>query len=168
MRPPSNLKTVMLSLLYSVPSRIVALTVYSTQTASESPATRVAAPADLWLAAAVLSCAVGYVEGAQIAREIGAIPALSWAMILLAPPAAVVLTVLAPWHALASISVAAWTGFGYAGVMSMYVGSLAWYRGLAIGGTARIGQLNLAQPLLAITWSALLLSEQIDWPVPAA
>ena len=46
---------------------------------------------DLWLAAAVLSCAVGYVEGAKVSRAIGAIPALCWAMILLAPAAATAL-----------------------------------------------------------------------------
>ena len=49
----------------------------------------------------------------------------------------------------------------------MFAASLAWYRGLAAGGTARIGQLNLAQPFLAIGWSALLLGEHITWPVPA-
>jgi drug/metabolite transporter (DMT)-like permease len=61
---------------------------------------------------------------------------------------------------------AAWLGFGYAGVASMFLGSIVWYRALAVGGTARIGQLNLAQPFLAITWSALLLSEQLTWAVP--
>jgi EamA-like transporter family len=56
-------------------------------------------------------------------------------------------------------------GLGYAGVISMFSASLAWYRGLAAGGTARIGQLNLAQPLLAIGWLALL-GEHITWPAP--
>jgi drug/metabolite transporter (DMT)-like permease len=42
-----------------------------------------------------------------------------------------------------------------------------WYLGLAAGGTARIGRLNLAQPFLAIIWSALLLGEHITWAVPA-
>jgi drug/metabolite transporter (DMT)-like permease len=50
---------------------------------------------DLWLAAAVLSCAVGYVEGARVARRIGAIPALCWAMLLLAPAAAPLLAAAA-------------------------------------------------------------------------
>jgi drug/metabolite transporter (DMT)-like permease len=40
------------------------------------------------------------------------------------------------------------------------------YRGLAAGGIARIGQLNLLQPLLAITWSALILHEHIGLAVP--
>ncbi len=49
----------------------------------------------------------------------------------------------------------------------MFAASLAWYRGLAIGGTPRIGQLNLAQPFLSVVWAALLLGEHIPWAVPA-
>jgi drug/metabolite transporter (DMT)-like permease len=123
------------------------------------------AAADMWLVAAVLSCAVGYVEGARVARDIGAIPALCWAMILLAPAAGLALAVAAPLPAASSISAGAWLGFGYAGFVSMFLGSMLWYRGLAVGGTARIGQLNLAQPFLAIIWSGLLLREQITWAV---
>ena len=48
----------------------------------------------------------------------------------------------------------------------MFLGSIAWYRGLAAGGIARIGQLNLLQPLLAIAWSGLLLKEHIGAAVP--
>jgi hypothetical protein len=48
----------------------------------------------------------------------------------------------------------------------MFLASLAWYRGLAAGGTARIGQLNLAQTFLAVGWSVLLLGEHITWAVP--
>jgi drug/metabolite transporter (DMT)-like permease len=122
---------------------------------------------DLWLAAAVLSCAVGYVEGARVARRIGAVPALCWAMLLLTPAAAPLLAVAALTRPAAPVPASAWAGLGYAGVISMFAASLAWYRGLAAGGTARIGQLNLAQPFLAIGWSALLLGEHITWAVPA-
>jgi drug/metabolite transporter (DMT)-like permease len=123
--------------------------------------------ADLWLAAAVLSAAIGYVEGGKVARQIGAIPAFCWAMFLLAPAAAIALAVLVPARHLGPISASAWVGFGYVGVVSMFAGSVFWYLGLAAGGTARIGQLNLAQPFLAIIWSALLLGEHITWAVPA-
>ena len=54
------------------------------------------------------------------------------------------------------------------GVISMFLGSVAWYRGLAAGGIARIGQLNLTQPLLALLWSAVLLGERITWPFVVA
>ncbi len=121
---------------------------------------------DLWLAAAVLACAVGYVEGARAARRIGAIPALCWAMLLLAPAAVPLLAAAVLTRPAAPIPASAWAGLGYVGVISMFAASLAWYRGLAAGGTARIGQLNLAQPFLAVGWSALLLGEHISWAVP--
>nr|WP_052477874.1 DMT family transporter [Kibdelosporangium sp. MJ126-NF4]CEL14641.1 Permease of the drug/metabolite transporter (DMT) superfamily [Kibdelosporangium sp. MJ126-NF4]CTQ96730.1 Permease of the drug/metabolite transporter (DMT) superfamily [Kibdelosporangium sp. MJ126-NF4] len=121
--------------------------------------------ADLWLVAAVLSCGIGYVEGAKVARDIGAVPTLCWAMILLAPAAAIALVAAAPLPPASSVPAGAWIGFGYACLVSMFVGSVLWYRGLAAGGTARIGQLNLAQPFLAIAWSGLLLHERITWAV---
>lgn len=123
-------------------------------------------PADGWLVAAVLSTAVGYVEGARISRQIGGTQTLCWAMVLLSPVAALALVVLLASHPLGPIGLGVWVGVGYAGTASMFLGSVLWFRALAAGGTARIGQLNLAQPFLAITWSALLLGEHIAWTVP--
>jgi drug/metabolite transporter (DMT)-like permease len=123
--------------------------------------------ADAWLAAAVLSCGLGYVEGAEVSRQIGAIHALCWTMILLAPAAAIGLVVSISVHPFRAAHASAWAALGYVCVISMFAGLLAWYRGLAAGGTSRIGQLNLAQPFLAIAWSGVLLGEQINWTVPA-
>jgi drug/metabolite transporter (DMT)-like permease len=122
--------------------------------------------ADAWLLAAVLSVGIGYVEGGRVSRELGGTTTLCWAMIALAPLAAPVLVVEASAHAWEGIDWQAWTGFLYAGIVSMFLGSVAWYRGLAAGGIARIGQLNLAQPLLTLVWSALLLEEHFTWVVP--
>jgi drug/metabolite transporter (DMT)-like permease len=122
--------------------------------------------ADAWLVAAVLSAAVGYVEGARVSREIGGVQTLCWAMILLTPGAAVILAVSVSSRTFPPISGSAWVAFGYAGVASMFLGSVLFYRALAVGGTARIGQLNLAQPFLAIAWSSLLLGEHLGWAVP--
>jgi drug/metabolite transporter (DMT)-like permease len=122
--------------------------------------------ADLWLFAAVASCAVGYVEGGRLAQRLGAVPALCWAVILLAPMALLGLGLSIATRSFGHLDAGDWAGLIYAGVMSMFVGSIAWYRGLAAGGIARIGQLNLLQPLLAISWSALLLHEHIGPAVP--
>jgi drug/metabolite transporter (DMT)-like permease len=45
--------------------------------------------------------------------------------------------------------------------VSMFLGFFAWYAGLARGGVARIGQVQLAQPVLTLVWSALLLGEHV-------
>jgi drug/metabolite transporter (DMT)-like permease len=123
-------------------------------------------PADLWLFAAVVSCAVGYVEGGRVAQGIGAIEALCWAMLLLSPLAVAGLAISVITRSFGDLTAGAWAGFLYAGAVSMFLGSVVWYRGLATGGIARIGQLNLAQPLLAVVWSALLLGERISAAVP--
>lgn len=119
--------------------------------------------ADGWLLLAMLSVGIAYVEGGRVSRELGGTTTLCWAMIVLAPIAAVPLG-FALWRHdwTAPVSAVAWAGFWYAGVISMFLGSIAWYRGLAAGGIARIGQLNLVQPLFALLWSALLLGEPIS------
>jgi drug/metabolite transporter (DMT)-like permease len=43
----------------------------------------------------------------------------------------------------------------------MFAGFYAWYRGLAVGGIAKISQLQLAQPVLTLGWSVLLLGERV-------
>ncbi|MCF6102076.1 DMT family transporter [Mesorhizobium muleiense] len=120
--------------------------------------------ADGWLVLAMLSVGLAYVEGGRVSRAFGGTATLCWAMILLAPLAAIPLVVEVHARTWGTIPWQAWTGFWYAGVVSMFLGSVAWYRGLAAGGIARIGQLNLAQPLLALLWSAVLLGERITWP----
>jgi len=117
--------------------------------------------ADGWLVAAMLSVGFSYVEGGRVARELGGTRTLCWAMIMLAPLVAVPLVIEVRNHAWSPIPLGAWVGFWYTGIVSMFLGSVSWYRGLAMGGIARIGQLNLLVPMLALLWSAVLLREAI-------
>ena len=43
----------------------------------------------------------------------------------------------------------------------MFLGFFAWYHGLALGGVAKIGQVQLAQPVLTLFWAALVLGEHV-------
>jgi len=118
--------------------------------------------ADGWLILAMGCVGVSYVEGGLVSRELGGVTTLCWAMVAVAPIAAVLLVTGVLHHDWSGpISRPAWGGLAYACVISMFLGSVAWYRGLAQGGIARIGQLNLIQPLLALLWSVLLLGEQV-------
>src|SRR6185437_12663986 len=84
-----------------------------------------------------------------------------WALVLSAPLTASVTAVaiaLTGLHAGAT----AWLGFAYVAVISMFLGFFAWYAGLARGGVARIGQVQLAQPVLTLAWSAALLGESVS------
>lgn len=120
-------------------------------------------PADLLLFAAVVAAAVGYAEGGVLSREIGSWQTISWALVLSAP-VTLGLTVLAIVTATPSGSPAQWASFAYLGVISMFLGFFAWYRGLAIGPMAQVSQVQLIQPVMSIAWAALLLGERLDWP----
>lgn len=119
-------------------------------------------PADLLLLGAVACAAVAYAEGGALARELPGWQVISWAL-LLALPAVLPIAVLGvALHPPATPAPAAWAGLAYVSAVSMFAGFVAWYRGLALGGVARIGQLQLAQPVLTVGWSALLLGEAVD------
>lgn len=118
-------------------------------------------PADLLMFAAIACAAVGYAEGGRLSRTMGGQQVISWALVLAAP----VLAPLLWWLAgdrlagLASVSPAAWLAFGYVTAFSMYIGFFFWYRGLARGGVARVGQVQLLQPFMSIAGAAVLLGE---------
>lgn len=118
--------------------------------------------ADLLLFGAVVVIAIGYAEGGLLARELGSWQTVSWALVLASPlmVAATALSVVAQPPA---ATPAQWLAFGYLGVVSMFLGFFAWYRGLAIGPIAQVSQVQLVQPVLSICWAALILHEQIGW-----
>ena len=58
---------------------------------------------------------------------------------------------------------AQWAAFAYLGVVSMFLGFFAWYRGLAIGPMTQVSQVQLTQPVLSILWAAAILREQLTW-----
>ncbi|HTT69941.1 MAG TPA: DMT family transporter [Anaeromyxobacteraceae bacterium] len=123
--------------------------------------------ADLLIFVAVLLGALGYAEGGALSRELGGWQVISWALVLSAPVLGPVVALRAAVHGL-SASPAAWVGFAYVALVSQFLGFFAWYRGLALGGVARVGQLQLAQPVLTLLWSALLLRERVTGPTVVA
>jgi drug/metabolite transporter (DMT)-like permease len=116
--------------------------------------------ADALLLAAVAACALGYAEGGALARELGGAQTICWALVLAAAPSAAIAAVAAARPGLHAPA-GSWLGFAYVSAISMFLGFFAWYAGLARGGVARVSQLQLAQPLLTILWSAAILGEAI-------
>ncbi|MDG4801068.1 DMT family transporter [Micromonospora sp. WMMD980] len=122
-------------------------------------------PADVFLLAAVALCGLGYAEGGVLARELGGARTICWALLLSLPVTVPITAVAAVADPPRAGGAAAWSAFGYLTVVSMFLGFFAWYAGLARGGIARVGQIQLAQPVLTLLWSALLLGEAVT---PAA
>lgn len=117
--------------------------------------------ADAALLGAVVAAALGYTQGARVARTLGDWQVISWALVFAAPFVVIPVALTAPANA-AGIPLSAWLGFAYLCVVSQYVGFFPWYRALARGGIARVSQVQLLQPFLTIGASALVLNEVID------
>lgn len=116
---------------------------------------------DLLLLGAVVAAAIGYAEGGLLARELGSWQTICWALVL-ASPLMVALTAVAVVLDPPTASPTGWLAFGYLGVVSMFLGFFAWYRGLAIGPISRVSQIQLVQPVLSIVWATLILREHLD------
>ena len=115
---------------------------------------------DLLMVGAIIVCGLGYAEGGALSRRLGGWQVISWALLLGAPFMAVL--GLATWPAgWSGISMAAWAGFAYVSTFSMLIGFIFWYRGLALGGIAGVGQLQLIQPFFGMMLAAALLGETV-------
>ena len=122
---------------------------------------------DLLMVAAVIVCGLGYAEGAVLSRRYGGWQVISWALVIALPfmLAISIATVPASWTGIAS---SAWIGLAYVSVFSMFVGFVFWYRGLALGGSTGVGQLQLLQPFFGLALAGLLLGEAVAWTMLAA
>ncbi|MNK48293.1 EamA-like transporter family protein [compost metagenome] len=115
---------------------------------------------DLWLLVAVVLGGMGYAEGARASRTLGGWRTICWALAISAPVVAAPvgwMAAQAAWPSALVVSACAYLAFG-----SMFLGFFAWYRGLAAGGIARVGQVQLLQPFLTVVAAALLFGESVE------
>jgi drug/metabolite transporter (DMT)-like permease len=115
---------------------------------------------DLLMLAAIILCGLGYAEGGKLSRTLGGWQVISWALVL-SLPVMLPLTLLLKPPSFAGITTSAWIGLAYVSVFSMLIGFVFWYRGLAQGGIAAVGQLQLLQPFFGLLLSATLLHEPV-------
>lgn len=116
---------------------------------------------NLAMLGAVFAGAIGYVAGARLTARLGGVAAIMWALVFALPltlPVAIGLAWNDPPHA----SVAAWGAFAYVTLVSQVIGFFAWYNGLALGGIARVGQVQLLQAFFTIGFAALLFGEHVS------
>jgi drug/metabolite transporter (DMT)-like permease len=116
-------------------------------------------PADLLLLAAMGCAALGYAHGARLSQRMRAEHVICWALVIALPLTLPLATWTFPAQAIAA---SAWWAFVYVSVFSMWIGFFAWYRGLALGGTVRVSQVQLVQPFLSMLFAVPLLGETLD------
>lgn len=116
---------------------------------------------DWWLLLAIAAAGVGYAVGGELSRTLCGWQVICWALVVSVP---FILPVVA-WHMVdvnwgAPQSV--WAAFLYVALFSQLLAFFAWNRGLALGGVARVGQVQLLQVFMTLIASAVLLGEEID------
>ncbi|MEI8714931.1 DMT family transporter [Mesorhizobium sp. M7A.F.Ca.US.006.04.2.1] len=111
--------------------------------------------------AAIIACGLGYAEGAALSRRLGGWQVICWALVL-SLPVMLVLTLMTMPPSFDGVGVSAWMGLAYVSLFSMLIGFVFWYRGLAQGGIAAVGQLQLLQPFFGLALAATLLHEQVS------
>ncbi|WP_454287925.1 DMT family transporter [Rhizobium arsenicireducens] len=116
---------------------------------------------DLLMLGAIIVCGLGYAEGAKLSRTLGGWQVISWALVLSLPVMAVLALATMP-RSFAGTGQPAWLGLAYVSVFSMLIGFVFWYRGLAQGGIAAVGQLQLLQPFFGLVLAAGLLGEAVS------
>ena len=118
------------------------------------------AAGDGLMLAAILACGLGYAEGARLSRTLGGWQVISWALVL-SLPMMILLALFTMPPSFTGITSPAWAGLAYVSLFSMLIGFIFWYRGLAQGGIAVVGQLQLLQPFFGLAIAAALLREPV-------
>ncbi|OJF92302.1 DMT family transporter [Pararhizobium antarcticum] len=121
---------------------------------------------DALMLAAIIVCGLGYAEGARLSRTLGGWQVISWALVLSLPVMLAAAILFRP-ATFSGIAVPAFVSLAYVSIFSMLIGFVFWYRGLAQGGIAAVGQLQLLQPFFGLALAATLLREPVTWQMLA-
>ncbi|MCU0819564.1 MAG: DMT family transporter [Beijerinckiaceae bacterium] len=113
--------------------------------------------ADLALLAGVGSAAFGYIKGAEVSRSLGPERVICWVLVLYLPLTVPVTYLARPTD---FVEPAAWLGFAYVTLFSMWLGFFAWYRGLS-ADPLRVSQVQLVQPFLSMLFAIPILGERM-------
>ncbi len=116
---------------------------------------------DVLMLAAVVVCGLGYAEGAQLSRRLGGWQVICWALVF-SLPVMLPLSFMTRPETWAGIGTPAWISLGYVSLFSMLIGFFFWYRGLAQGGAATVGQLQLLQPFFGLMLAAGIAGEPVS------
>lgn len=116
---------------------------------------------DILMLLAVILCGMGYAEGAKLSKTLGGWQVISWALVLALPVMIPLFFIYFPAD-IQNVSFQGWFGMAYISLFSMFIGFIFWYKGLAQGGIATVGQLQLLQPFFGLALAAWLLHEQVS------
>lgn len=115
---------------------------------------------DLGLLAAVIILGLSYAEGGKLSKEIGSWQVIAWAIVIGGPFFLIPVGMNISMEML-NAPIQAWISLLYLAIVSQFLAYVAWYGGMALGGIARVSQLQYLQPFLMILFATLFLGESI-------
>ena len=117
---------------------------------------------DILLVLGGICACIGYVEGGELSRKMNPRAVISWALVI-SLPFNIVFSYLTFNSAYFDAGISAWTIFIYLSLFPMFLGFFFWYEGLAIGGIARVSQVQLIQPFCTLLAASILLGDSLTW-----
>jgi drug/metabolite transporter (DMT)-like permease len=123
------------------------------------PSAWVLHPADALLLLGMVAASMGYVWGARLSGQMPPEQVICWSLLVALP-----LTVPGTWLSMPTevMQTRTWVSLVYLAVFPMWVGFFFWYRGLSLGGTVRVSQVQLLQPFLSMLFAVALVGESLD------
>jgi drug/metabolite transporter (DMT)-like permease len=115
---------------------------------------------DLLLFAAVAVSAIGYAFSGRLTSHMPGWEVISWILVI-ALPLSIPAAALSMPTDITHIALKPWLGLLYVALFSQWIGFFAWNAGLAIGGIARVSQVQLLQPFVTFALAATFAGETI-------
>ncbi|MFG1286786.1 DMT family transporter [Xanthobacter versatilis] len=103
---------------------------------------------DMLLFLAVVICAAGYAVSGRLARRMAGWEVIAFMLILALPVTVPAALLTFPWGR--AVTGESWAALIYLGLFSQFIGFFFWNAGLALGGIARVGQMQLLQTFVTV------------------
>lgn len=116
--------------------------------------------ADVAMLCGIAFCGLGYAEGGRLAVRFGGWRTICWALAL-SGPILFLPTVWVAWEKGVTASPLAWGSLAYISIFGFFLGTYPWYSGMALGGVARVGQMQLLQPFLTLALAGVFFGELV-------
>jgi drug/metabolite transporter (DMT)-like permease len=115
---------------------------------------------DLLLFAAVAVSAIGYAFSGRLTADMPGWEVISWVLVMALPISLPAAALTMPTD-LSDIPLKPWLALLYVAVFSQWIGFFAWNAGMAMGGIARVSQVQLLQPFITFALAAFFNGETI-------
>jgi drug/metabolite transporter (DMT)-like permease len=115
---------------------------------------------DLLLFAAVAASAIGYAFSGRLTASLPGWEVISWALVIALPVSLPAAVLTFPAN-IEQIALKPWLALLYVALFPQWIGFFAWNAGLAMGGIARVSQMQLLQPFITFIFAAIFIGEPI-------